>query len=51
MSCEECERKWQTLDETIVIRVGRANVHIIACQEHGRQLIEIYRRGLDAPPS
>lgn len=41
MSCAECE------EHPIItyVRVGKANVEIRGCEEHLRELIEIYRRG------
>lgn len=42
VSCNKCEEEpIQTY-----IRVGKANVAIMGCEEHLKELIEIYRKGL-----
>lgn len=43
MSCSKCEEEpIQTY-----IRVGKANVAVMGCEEHLKELIEIYRKGLE----
>lgn len=50
MSCDNCEKIQETFvdsENEIYIRVGIANVQIIACPVHSRALIDTYRKGLD----
>lgn len=50
LSCPNCEALQDTFvdaDLEMYIRVGTANVQIIACPVHARALIQTYRKGLD----
>jgi hypothetical protein len=50
MSCANCEALQETFvdgDNEIYVRVGIANVQIIACPVHAKALIDTYRKGLD----
>ncbi|KKL74506.1 hypothetical protein LCGC14_2064220 [marine sediment metagenome] len=52
MSCEECDKKQDlAFNKNIAestgiayVRVGASNVAIVACPEHGRQLIDEMRK-------
>ena len=48
MTCDECEKQieqaFMTGSPVYYIRVGKANVAVLGCQEHVRMLIEKLRR-------
>jgi hypothetical protein len=45
--CEKCQETFVDSENEIYIRVGIANVQIIACKVHAKALIDIYRKGLE----
>ena len=46
MSCPDCEKAWESLEGSFPFRVGVANVHIVACVDHARIVIEALRKAL-----
>lgn len=47
MSCVKCDVDEKDNEAvTTYVRVGSSNVMIVGCEEHLRQLLELYRKGV-----
>jgi hypothetical protein len=51
MSCDKCEQIQEDGKLKAYIRIGNANVEIVGCQDHLRDLIDLVRLGRGQPIS
>lgn len=46
MTCDECDKVQNSMEYVSFVRVGKANVMIVGCKEHLKDLLDIYNLGL-----